>query len=68
MHTLTTPTHDATDYAAAYAERDAAHKAVLKRGLRRVIRVATRGRTAGVKMRAGRRSAQIVSHLKRMGG
>ncbi|CAB4167750.1 hypothetical protein UFOVP860_46 [uncultured Caudovirales phage] len=68
MQTLTQTTYDNTDYAAAYAERNATHKAVLKRGLRRMTQVAVKGRTAGVKMRAGRRSAQIISHLKRMGG
>ena len=68
MQTLTQTTYDNTDYAAAYAERDATHKAVLKRDLRRLAQVAVNGRTAGVKMRAGRRSAQIISHLKRMGG
>lgn len=68
MQTLTYTAYDNTDYAAAYAERDAAHRAVLKRGLRRLAQVAVNGRTPEVKMRAGRRSAQIISHLKRMGG
>lgn len=68
MQTLTETAYDNTDYAAAYAERNAAHRAALKRSLRRVAQVAVKGRTPEVRMRAGRRSAQIISHLRRMGG